>query len=62
VVPIDDTRLHARLDSLLQTCVQDNRQAWILQPDGTYVQRTPAAGEPERGTHAVLLRDAWGRS
>ncbi|MCC7055595.1 MAG: polyphosphate kinase 1 [Gemmatimonadaceae bacterium] len=61
VAPIEDPALHARLESLLQTCLADNRQAWMLQPDGTYVQRRPEAGEPERGTHAILLRDTWGR-
>jgi polyphosphate kinase len=60
VVPIEVPVLHARLESLLRTCLADNRQAWILQPDGTYVQCTPAAGEPERGAHAILIKDAWG--
>ena len=62
VVPIESPVLHARLESLLRTCLEDNRQAWLLQTDGTYVQRTPTAGEPERGAHALLLRDAWGRA
>jgi polyphosphate kinase len=62
VAPIEAPVLHERLASLLHTCLDDNRQAWMLQPDGTYVQRTPAAGEPERGTHARLLRDPWGRA
>ena len=61
VVPIEAPALHARIESLLRTCLDDNRQAWMLQADGTYVQRTPAEGEVERGTHARLLRDPWGR-
>ncbi len=61
VAPIEDPILHARIDSLLHVCLEDNRQAWILQTDGTYVQRHPEGDEPERGTHALLLRDAWGR-
>ena len=61
VAPIDDPILHARIESLLNTCLQDNRQAWLLQTDGTYVQRSPDGGEPERGSHAALLRDVWGR-
>ena len=61
VAPIEDPILHARLDSLLHTCLQDNRQAWMLQIDGTYVQRHPEGDEPERGTHALLLKDSWGR-
>ncbi len=62
VAPIEDPRLHKRLESLLQTCLDDNRQAWLLQVDGTYKQRQPTLDEPERGTHAALLRNAWGRS
>ena len=61
VAPIDDPILHARIESLLNTCLQDNRQAWLLQTDGTYVQRSPDGGEPDRGSHAALLRDVWGR-
>ena len=61
VAPIEAPELHDRLESLLATCLADNRQAWLLQPDGTYVQRRPAAGEPEHGTHASLMRDPWGR-
>jgi len=61
VAPIEDPVLHSRLESLLRTCLEDNRQAWLLQTDGTYVQRKPSDGEPERGTHAILLKDVWGR-
>jgi polyphosphate kinase len=60
VVPVDDPALHAPLDALLATCLQDNRQAWELRSDGSYVQRTPADGEPERSTHLRLLRHPWG--
>jgi polyphosphate kinase len=59
VVPVEDPALHPRLRALLNTCLADNRQAWDLNPDGTYVQRAPG-DEPERGTHRVLLRDPWG--
>ena len=62
VAPIESPVLHVRLESLLRTCLEDNRQAWVLQTDGTYLQRTPAPGEPERSTHVRLLRDPWGRA
>jgi polyphosphate kinase len=62
VVPIESPLLQGRLDSLLQICLDDNRQAWLLLPDGTYAQRTPERGEPERSTHVRLLRDPWGRA
>ena len=60
VTPVDDMGLQARLDSVLATCLADNRQAWELAADGTYQQRQPN-GDPERATHPTLLRDSWGR-
>ncbi|HET6680924.1 MAG TPA: polyphosphate kinase 1 [Gemmatimonadaceae bacterium] len=61
VVPVADPSLHPRLQALLETCLHDNRQAWDLAADGTYTQRIPAEGEPDRGTHRILLGDPWGR-
>jgi polyphosphate kinase len=60
VTPVEDPALHPRLERLLQIYLRDNRQAWDLGPDGSYVQRRPAEGEKPRGTHAALIRDAWG--
>ena len=59
VTPVEDRALHPRLRALLDTCLADNRQAWELCPDGSYVQRTPG-DEPERATHRLLLRDPLG--
>ena len=58
IVPVEDKALHPRLRSLLDTCLEDNRQAWELQADGTYVPCAP--GEREVATHRKLLRDPWG--
>src|SRR4051812_44029350 len=60
VAPVDDKSLHPRLHSLLQTLLNDNRQAWELEPDGSYVQRVPHSGEEARATHEILLRNSWG--
>jgi polyphosphate kinase len=59
VTPVEDRALHPRLRALLETCLADNRQAWELQSDGKYIQRTPG-DEPDRGTHRLLLRDPSG--
>jgi polyphosphate kinase len=59
VTPIEDRRLHPRVCSLLETCLADNRQAWDLHPDGTYLQRKPGAG-PVVSTHEILLQNSWG--
>ena len=60
VVPVEAPLLQERLRSLLDTCLEDNRQAWDLHADGDWVQRKPR-GE-ERSTHVRLLADSWGRS
>jgi polyphosphate kinase len=51
--------LHPRVCSLLETCLADNRQAWDLHRDGTYVQRKPGAN-PVVSTHERLLQNSWG--
>jgi len=56
VTPVEDKALHPRLRALLDICLADNRQAWELRADGSYLQRTPGE-EPERATHRLLLRD-----
>ena len=61
VTPVTDPLFQRRLQSVLDVCLSDNRQAWDLRPDGSYVQRDPG-DQGERSTHRVLLRDAWGAS
>jgi polyphosphate kinase len=58
VAPVDNSALHARLQSLLETCLRDNRQAWDLEPAGTWRQRMPV--DEVRATHSILLVDSWG--
>ena len=59
VVPILDRALHHRLSTLMRVYLNDTRQAWDLQPDGSYVQRTPITPD-EPGSHTALMRDPWG--
>ncbi len=59
VTPVEDSSLHPALRSLLETCLSDNRQAWDLNSDGTYVQRHPNGGE-ERSAQAIFLQSSWG--
>ena len=58
IAPVEGATLHARLRSLLDTCLADNRQAWELHADGVWTQRTPDG--PERATHRILIADEWG--
>lgn len=59
ITPVLDQGLHHRLASLLAVYLSDDRQAWDLRPDGSYVQRTPAS-DADLGSHRVLQRDPWG--
>jgi len=61
VTPVANPVFQQRLQSVLDVCLADNRQAWDLQPDGSYVQRQPGE-RGERATHRMLLRDSWGAS
>ncbi|HEV7389259.1 MAG TPA: polyphosphate kinase 1 [Gemmatimonadaceae bacterium] len=59
VAPIEDRLLHARVCSLLEVLLVDNRQAWDLRPDGSYVQRKPGRA-PVISAHERLVNDSWG--
>jgi polyphosphate kinase len=55
ITPVEDAGLQKRLWRLLTLALQDNRLLWELQPDGRYVQRRPAPGEPVRNFHEQLM-------
>jgi len=61
VTPVANPLFQHRLQSVLDVCLADNRQAWDLGPDGHYRQRHPGE-RGERATHRLLLRDPWGAS
>ena len=60
VCPIEDRTLRARLWQILTICLNDQRQAWDMQSDGSYVLRYPkdvAEGSLEAlGTHQALMQ------
>jgi polyphosphate kinase len=62
ITPVEDPRLRKELRQMLDIMLADNRQAWDLHNDGTYVQRRPAEGELPRGTHATLMALARDKS
>lgn len=55
VTPIEDPVLRAELHELLGIMLSDNRQAWELQSDGSYVQRCPPSLEQTRSCHKQLM-------
>jgi polyphosphate kinase len=60
ITPVEDRALQARLRSLLDTCLDDNRQSWELHADGTYAQLRAPSPEEEVASHDRFLRDPWG--
>jgi polyphosphate kinase len=56
VFPVEDPRWQAELRFLLDTQLHDQRSAWDMQPDGSYVQRQPK-GPKEVGSQQTLI--AW---
>lgn len=55
VTPILDLKLKEKLWDFIDIILNDNRQAWLLNHDGTYTQKTPQEGEEERSTHIQMM-------
>jgi polyphosphate kinase len=58
ITPIEDHHLIQELKQILDITLADNRQAWDLQPDGTYTQRHPQEGEPELTSQKRFMSQA----
>jgi len=58
--PILDSRLRKRVIHELDDYLKDNTQAWILQPDGSYVRARPAEGEEPLSAQQALLAEICG--
>ncbi len=59
VTPVKVRHLRERLWEDLAVQLEDRRNAWQMQPDGTYVQLQPAAGDSEvarDGTHVTHMK------
>jgi polyphosphate kinase len=54
VTPIADPQLAKDLQEILGILLADNRHAWELQPDGQYIQRTPA-GQIEQSAQVIFM-------
>ena len=55
ITPVEEPSLVKRLKEILEILLQDNRYAWELQPDGTYIQRHPQADESERSAQNIFM-------
>jgi polyphosphate kinase len=59
VTPVTAATCKERLWEVLDISLRDQRQAWILNSDGTYSQLRPsdaAEGPEAMGTHAALMK------
>ena len=58
VTPVEEPSLVNKLKEILEIMLADNRYAWELQADGTYIQRHPQADEPERSAQNIFMERA----
>lgn len=55
VTPVEDGEAIKELQTILGILLADNRHAWELQPNGTYVQRQPLAGGTDQCAQTALM-------
>lgn len=60
ITPIEDVEIAKDLQEILGIMLADNRQAWELQPDGSYIQRRPCEDCPEASSQKTLTAMASG--
>ena len=58
ITPIEDKDFKADLQWILQTHLSDQRSAWDMNPDGTYIQRKPKDPDGTPGSHDMMMRQA----
>ncbi|ELZ21679.1 polyphosphate kinase [Haloterrigena salina JCM 13891] len=58
VTPIEDPRLQSRLDEILETLLQDTRNRWVMQSDGTYERCRERVDEATTDVHATFMESA----
>ncbi|MGP0128875.1 MAG: polyphosphate kinase 1 [cyanobacterium endosymbiont of Rhopalodia musculus] len=58
ITPIEEPSIMQELQEILGIMLADNRQAWELQSDGSYVQRHPGENCREQGAHKIFMKMA----
>jgi polyphosphate kinase len=59
LTPVEPPALQTELRTILDALLNDQRSAWDMMPDGSYVQRN--GGKDAEGTHQQLIKWAEGR-
>ncbi|WP_442938347.1 polyphosphate kinase 1 [Nostoc sp.] len=58
ITPVKDPDIAKDLQEIMGIMLADNRQAWELQADGTYIQRRPYDDSPEANSQKLLMNMA----
>ncbi|MEH2412311.1 polyphosphate kinase 1 [Nostoc sp.] len=58
ITPVKDPDIAKDLQEIMGIMLADNRQAWELQADGTYIQRRPYDDSPEANSQKILMNMA----
>ncbi len=61
ITPIYDNKLKDKLWEFIEVMLLDNRQAWVLNHDGSYTQMIPKDNDAEKGTHLQLMNKTVNR-
>ena len=62
LVPVEQPKLIKYLkEAVLETCLKDTTNAWLLRPNGKYARRKPKAGETPFQAQAALMKLPAGR-
>ena len=56
LAPVEDPELQERIRFILDVQMGDRRNAWEMQPDGSYVQRQPLEAGESLGAQELLVR------
>lgn len=56
ITPIDDPDLLQELQAIVGVMLADTRNAWELQPDGSYLQRQPAGQSAPQASQVLLMQ------
>ncbi|WP_390883402.1 phospholipase D-like domain-containing protein [Kovacikia minuta] len=62
VTPVEDPDLVKELRVILDILLADDRQAWDLQSDGSYIQRRPADAHSDKSAQRILMEHAQQKS
>ena len=54
VTPVEDPKIAQELQEILGVMLADNRQAWELQTDGSYIQRQPQSKEHQQSSQITF--------